>query len=106
MLAGVGNYDQVLRDSCVIEQYQAQYDPNTDFTIFGVGEHKTGDNQTMQEKVNQAEKPASESSDDEQPNKGSDGNTNLESGGHQQSTDGINIQPLAEDKEIYSDDEL
>ena len=38
-----------------IDEYEAQYDPNNDFAIFGVGDQTRGGVQTMQEKMNLAD---------------------------------------------------
>jgi hypothetical protein len=38
-----------------VEEYEAQYDPNNDFAIFGVGDQTRGGVQTMKEKMNLAD---------------------------------------------------
>jgi hypothetical protein len=51
--------------------FEAQYDPNNDFAIFGVGNDRLGGIQNMQEKMNMADKAQSESSEEEEYSKGS-----------------------------------
>ena len=46
--------------------YEQQYDANNDYQIFGVGNTKTGGVQTMKEKMNMADKPGNDSSDEEE----------------------------------------
>lgn len=48
-----------------LDQYQQQYDPNNDFAIFNVGNDAMGGVQTMQEKMNLADKVDSSSDEDE-----------------------------------------
>lgn len=43
-------------------QYEAQYDPNNDFKIFGVGDHTKGGIQDMKEKMNMADAKEQDSS--------------------------------------------
>jgi hypothetical protein len=57
---GIKQYSEVERDSSRpgdLVQYEAQYDPNNDYAIFGVGDPTRGGIQTMQEKMNIADKP-------------------------------------------------
>lgn len=72
---GRGKYDGINRDSKagslsdtvrLENEYEAQYDPNNDFAIFGVGDPTRGGIQTMQEKMNLADgvKDAGDSSDE------------------------------------------
>lgn len=44
--------------------FEAQYDPNNDFAIFGVGNERLGGIQDMQEKMNIADKAKSMDSSD------------------------------------------
>ena len=84
-------YSEVGRDSIVCpEENSVQYDPNSDFAIFGVGNPKTGGIQGMSEKMNvdQVAEESSSQEEDQDPN------------------DNVPPQQLPEDKEIYSDSEL
>lgn len=79
-------------------EYEAQYDPNNDFAIFGVGDHTNGGLQTMKEKMNLADNKE-ESSEEEEPHSGSKTKS-------YNSTPSNKVRPiLPEDKEIHSDHE-
>lgn len=72
-------YDKVERDSMVntfdvsikggLEDYGAQYDPNNDFAMFGVGDPSRGGVQSMKEKMNLADAidEVQDSSDENSP---------------------------------------
>ena len=49
--------------------FEPQYDPNTDFAIFGIGDPRLGGVQNMQEKMNLADKKDSDSSSEEEESK-------------------------------------
>ena len=60
-------YCEVNRDSMMVTpescvQYEAQYDPNNDYAIFGIGDPTRGGIQDMKEKMNMADKQEQESS--------------------------------------------
>ena len=48
------------------EDHEPQYDPNTDFAIFGIGNRRVGGVQNMQEKMNMADHKGAESSSSEE----------------------------------------
>lgn len=99
-------------------QYENQYDANNDYQIFGMGSNKTGGIQTMQEKMNMADKPKVDDSSDSDNTDRDQQSSNLESktslkGSNGEST-GAGSTPingmqqkiqneLPEDKEIHSD---
>lgn len=99
-------------------QYENQYDANNDYQIFGMGSNKTGGIQTMQEKMNMADKPKVDDSSDSDNTDRDQQSSNLESktsskGSNGKST-GAGSTPingmqqkiqneLPEDKEIHSD---
>jgi len=105
-----------------VQEYEAQYDPNNDFAIFGVGDPTRGGVQSLKEKMNLADgvKEADSSSDDDdrsvqrstKVNTGSNGMTGARTGSaedSQQSSakmlDIEDVDQLPEDKEIHSDNE-
>ena len=114
------NFDSVHPDTEV--QYEAQYDPNNDYAIFGIGDPTRGGIQTMQEKMNIADKPMHTDSSEEEEEHGdkkrqstAPSGTVICSKGEEDlrqdsgSTGGGSRSPksnsLPEDKEIHSDDE-
>ena len=73
-------------------EYEAQYDPNNDFAIFGVGDPTSGGLQTMKEKMNMADageekESSSEEEEEELP----------------KTETKVSATELPEDKEIHSD---
>jgi hypothetical protein len=81
-------YDNVARDSMVnsievnakggIELYGAQYDPNNDFAVFGIGDPTRGGIQSMKEKMNLADNIEEINEDDSE-----EGNTYRDKNAHQ-----------------------
>ena len=64
-------YSEVGRDSIICSgENSVQYDPNSDFAIFGVGNPKTGGIQGMSEKMNmdQVAEESSSMEEDQNPN--------------------------------------
>lgn len=109
------------------DEYEAQYDPNNDFQIFGIGDPTRGGVQSLKEKMNLADgvKEAESSSDEDSQyvnrkdsnlttkvNTGSNGISGARSGSAENSQTSsakmLNIEDvdqLPEDKEIHSDNE-
>lgn len=104
------NRDSIHPDDLV--QYENQYDPNNDYAIFGIGDPTRGGIQTMQEKMNIADKPVhtdSSEEEDEYREGSAPSGTKLDSQGSGKGSDSTGgktpINDLPEDKEIHSDDE-
>lgn len=96
-----------------LEDYGAQYDPNNDFAVFGVGDPSRGGVQSMKEKMNLADAvdEVQDSSDESSP-MNADNVTNKHSALPQMSDakqkqvpSFDNVNDLPEDQEIHSEGE-
>lgn len=113
-------YDNVARDSIVnsievnqkgvADLYSAQYDPNNDFAVFGIGDPTRGGIQSMKEKMNLADNVADINEDDSEDDSDTardhqplpqDSDTKEQSASYAVE----NLNDLPEDKEIVSDAE-
>lgn len=113
------DYDSVNRDSKAYtfdvsmkgagqEDYAAQYDPNNDYAIFGVGDPSRGGVQSMKEKMNLADEIAENDSDEPSPRNAAknDGHVTLPQISDSKNTNAkfiIDDNDMPENKEIESD---
>lgn len=59
------------------DEFEEQYNPLHDFAVFNVGNERIGGNQTLQEKMNLADKSSSMDEEEEEGESASDGNDEL-----------------------------
>ena len=106
------SHDQSLNYDMSDNNMEPQYDPNTDFAIFGMGDHRVGGVQNMQEKMNMADQKAAESSSSEEEEskrdiqKQSTEEPSSGSGIKMSSASDEQVEKMPEDQEIHEIDEI
>lgn len=85
---------------------EPQYDPNNDFAIFGVGDHRVGGVQDMTQKMNMAEKADSSSEEEDPQHKIPDHKQSTEEPSSGTKLSSRSSEKLPEDQEIHEVEEI